>query len=65
MQPQSITAFVVFEFMGCNVTKIQSFSDETIYFADYFLTTNAFVMQIKDTLSHLANYENNIFGKNK
>ena len=51
--------------MGCNVTKIQSFSDETIYFADYFLTTNAFVMQIKDTLSHLANYENNIFGKNK
>ena len=59
-----VTAFVVSKFMGCNLTEMQSFSDVTFYFADYFLLTNACVMQIKDTLSHLANYENNIFGEN-
>ena len=56
-----VTALVVSEFMGYNVAEIQSFSDVTFYFADHFLPTNAWVMQIKDTLSHLAKYENITF----
>ena len=56
-----VTALVVSEFMGYNVAEIQSFSDVTFYFADHFLPTNACVMQTKDTLSHLANYENITF----
>ena len=56
-----VTVLVVSEFMGYNVAEIQSFSDVTFYFADHFLPTNACVMQIKDTLSHLAKYENITF----
>ena len=50
-------ALIVFSFLGNKMCKF--------YHVDYFLPTNACFMQIKNTLTHIANYEKTIFDQKK